>query len=139
MSDPRIDSLRNQIDRTNAALQRLRPMLDDLHVLAYDRQAARMAERVNGGDRSYALDTNGDMIAREHLRTLKSILSAACADIEQACFNTLAHMDQGHITPTTTRAANADDVKAALEAQQRRTARGEYTPSRGYPQPEPGT
>ncbi len=130
----RIDKLRNQFTATHGRLQLAEAEIEDLYVLAYDRPAAK-EQRVNGGERDYALDTHGDPRARQLLRDGASILDATMADISAWCDAVRAFMADGEIAarrkPFT---VTANETADAIAAQSRRRRRGEYTPRRTYPQ-----
>lgn len=132
----RIDTLRNRVNATIDLLKLLAAQLEDLHVLAYERNVARVEmERVQGGDRDYALDTHGDPRARDAFRALNTTTMSAAEWIATATHDALRLLTEGKPPTSGTRKATAVEVGHALVAQSRRVQRGEYTPYRGFPQP----
>lgn len=132
----RIDTTRNQIATTQALLTRALAEAEDLHVLAYERQAASEDIKVNGGKADYALDTHGDVRVREAYRAFIAQLTMNAAALEDAAHQLLAHLSRdtknGHRGP---RISLALQNALLLEAKARRAARGEYQPHQGLPQP----
>ena len=112
--------------------------LEDLHVLAYDRQAAAEAT-VRGGQRDWALDTHGNPHARTAYRQLAEATINACAQLAEASHNAIRILrdHQPGDTPRTRRLITTDELVTALAAQTRRqTNRTSYQAIPAVPQPE---
>lgn len=139
MSAPRIDTFRNVLDSVQTLLCELRPNIEDIHTLAYDRPKAEMQSRVAGGTRDYALDTHGDMRARtlyiEVAARLVGLGRAAEQDLKQ--LRRFLNQDGG---PPLRRDGSADvdavEFTQAAYARERRLARQEHHPHRLVAQPE---
>lgn len=135
---PRIDTTRNRVDATGKLLAKSLDDLEVLHVLAYNRHAARREAVVAGGDRDYALDNHGDPRARTAYRQLALATLDVC-DILAEASHGVAQMftdgadDQRRRGGTT---ITVVELATALEAKARRAARGEFTPRLVVPQPD---
>lgn len=136
---PRIDTVRNRITTAQQVLTTIHDELEDLHVLAYDRQVAAAEAPVRGGQRDWALDTHGDPRARAAYRQLAEATLNACAQLAEASHNAIRVLrdHQPGDTPRTRRLITTDELVTALAAQARRqTNRTSYQPARAIPQPE---
>jgi hypothetical protein len=127
MSAPRIDTFRRTMDAVVERLAELRPDIEDVHDLAYNRTKAAAYDRVNGGDRDYALDTHGDMIARDLYIDVAAQLVGLGRGVERAAKKLRAHLNQ---QSSAIRRDGSADVTAAeftqaRYAQARRIDRGE--------------
>lgn len=132
----RIDTARNRITGTTDRLNIIRNELADLHLLATDRAAAAERLHVHGGDQDYALDSHGDPRARAAYEHLAAVTLPICDLLDEAIRDALKVLRDGDSPrPRTRRTIDAAEHLEALTAQQRRRARGEYTPVPGYPQP----
>jgi hypothetical protein len=139
----RIDAFERDLDDLIELLTMVRKSARDLHTLAYDRKIAA-SERVSAsGPVHFYLDQNGDMKAREAMRHLMRATMSVVGQIEPAareCRRLLVAgdppMQNRSLGPRTITAA---EHLEAIRAQSRRVARGEYTPHRMWPQPEPGS
>lgn len=131
----RIDTIRNQIAATKLLLEKVEANLDDLHLIAYDRPAAREAERVSGGKIDYALDGHGSTVARDLLRRGMRLTDGSCANLAGWAHDCLSFLADGEQEARRTpQSVNAAEFIASLEAQARRTVRREGTHA-NYPQP----
>lgn len=132
---PRIDSMRNRLAATRQLMAMLEDELEDLHVLAYERQRLT-SERVRGGEPDYALDNHGDPRARSAYREIGTATVHALEVIADAHHTALQLLRSGERGRNPTRKVKAEELAAALETQARRAARGEYTPGRREAQPD---
>lgn len=135
---PRIDTMRNRLHATLQLLAMVGEELDDLHVLAYDRRAVADDDvKVAGGQRDYALDTNGDMQARDAYRNL-ALAQADMFDVAaEAAHDAVTVLRRGERTaPRGPRMIQAIELADAIAHQAKRAAAGEYTPFAREPQPE---
>jgi hypothetical protein len=132
----RIDTLRNRIAGTRQLLEMLAEELDDLHLLAYERPAAKDEAHVAGGSRDYALDTHGDPQCRAAYRRLGDVTADACARIDASITDALQLLRQGSPPTRTGRRLHLVELGEAIAAQTRRAARGDYTAVRRGPQPD---
>jgi hypothetical protein len=132
----RIDRVRNQIAAVRTLLDSAEEHLDDLHVLAYDRQTAVDRQRVAGGEPNYVLiDTHGDRRARDLLRDGMKLTDSTCANLAAWCYEIRTYLADGQLgSRRTPQMVSADEMIDALTAQRRRKERGEYVPKRTYPQ-----
>lgn len=132
----RIDTARDQLAATKALLDQALAELEDLYVLAYDRQVAADEAKVAGGSRDYALDTHGDFRVREQYRAFSDKVTDTCRDLAEAAHDVLRFMAEtkpaGRLGARTT---SALEHALLLEAQARRAQRGEYAPHRRVAQP----
>lgn len=139
----RIDAFERDLDDLIELLTMVRKSARDLHTLAYDRKVAA-SERVSAsGPMHFYLDEHGDMKAREAMRHLMRATKSVIGQIESAardCRRILIAgdppMQNRSLGPRTRTAA---EVLDAIRAQARRAERGEYTPHRVWPQPDPGS
>lgn len=134
----RVDTFRRQIHGTIEMLRLVEQQLDDLYLLAYDRPRAAEAQRVAGGTRDYALDTHGSTEARHLWRRAASTILDTTEDLVEVCHQVTTWLRTGD-RPTERRDRSADidltELAAALDAQQRRAGRDEYTPTPTEAQP----
>jgi hypothetical protein len=131
----RIDTARNRINATVAALQAALNNLEDLHTLAYERRRANLT--IRGTTVDWALDNHGDPAARHAYRLLANTAIGACEALTIATNEAQRVFNQGERQPRTRPAATPTEIADAIQAQARRQARGEYTPVRLQPQPLP--
>lgn len=131
----RIDTARNQIGATKALLDKALEEIEDLYVLAYDRQVAGDEVKVNGGDRDYCLDTHGDVRVRAAYKVFSDQVTDTCQVLAEAAHSALRRLSDafpgGRIGART---SSALEHALLLEAKARRTSRGEYQPVRRLPQ-----
>ncbi len=134
---PRIDTMRRRLQATIDLLMTVSEELEDLNVLAYDRRAAADDIKVSGGERDYALDTNGDPRARDAYRQL-SMAQADMFDIAaEATHDVLTVLRSGERSaPRGPRLIRALELAEAIGLQAKRAAAGDYTPVRRELQPE---
>lgn len=132
---PRIDTLRNRLAATRSLLAMVEDELGDLNVLAYDR--ARVArERVDGGERDWALDTHGDPRARDAYREIGLAAVHALEVLADSHHAALKLLRSGTLNGRSPRyMVNSEELAQVLEAQARRVARDEYTPTARETQP----
>lgn len=135
---PRIDTIHNRITAAVKVVAMAEEEIDDLHILAYERHTARRELAVAGGQPDYALDTNGDMRARDAYRQLGLATLDALEILEQAATDTIRVLRDGQRSQRRSRRMiNLEELAAAIEARARRAARDEdYTPVRREPQPD---
>ena len=135
---PRIDVVRRQLGLTVELLAQCLAEIDDLHAIAYERHAAGDGTRVHVSVTDWSLDRHGDPQARQAYRRLVGASMAASDPIANACRDAQAILRQGTRPGRAgKRIASVAEVLAALEAQARRQARGDYTPVRVERQPKP--
>lgn len=135
---PRIEQIRN---RANASVDLVRLVvthLDTLRDIAYDRtKAAQWRDRVKGGDRDFALDTNGDMEARRLYHQVAHELLDLLDDSTTICHDVATFMRDGKLHTGRRRTGadiTADELAVVLEVQRRRIANGESsTPAEEQP------
>jgi hypothetical protein len=134
----RIDTFRRQLAGTIGLLELVRSQLDDLHALAYDRPRAAAEAPVRGGTRDYALDTHGDARARDLWKTLALRVTDATEDLTVVLHDTAGYLSAGSSGARRDRTADAPagEIHAAIAAQARRRARGDYTPAATVAQPD---
>jgi hypothetical protein len=139
---PRIDTLRNRLAATRELLSMVERELEDLHVLAYERARAASDAKVNGGARDYALDTHGDVKAREAYHRLGDVIVGGpgvvgvCDLLAWAAHDMIRILNVGERTSRNpSQRVTALELAEAIEAQSNRIARGEYTPVRTEEQP----
>lgn len=130
MSTPRIDSTRNLIDDLVLLLAEFRAEVHDIHDLATNRPRAAEEAKVNGGSRDYALDTNGDQVARRLYITAVREIIHAMNPVSDAIKAVRSHLTAGVAPSTFDKSAVVPkhEVAAAVNAAQRRRLRGEYEP-----------
>lgn len=131
----RIDTARNQLAATRALLDLALTQMEDLHVLAYERQAASDDAKVAGGGHDYALDTHGDQRVRDAYRRFSDILHATTLDLAEAAHDVLRYLSAAGNASRGPRITSALEHALLLEAKARRVQRGEYQPARVMPQP----
>ena len=133
----RIDTLRNRVAGMTDLLAQVLAELEDIHVLAYERTRAADAQRVNGGQPDYALDTHGNPAARDAYRQLSDTIVRHCDELTIACHDALKQLRVGDSPiPGKRRTITAAELADALASRARRVARGEYEPIRRQPQPD---
>lgn len=136
---PRIDTLRNQLRRSRSLLDDASRVLEALHDLAYDRTIASERLGVTESEpEGYSLDSHGDPKARAAYAGLAREVDAACAQINGACRTALRNVERGDQAGENRRAPVSIDVVEhldALDAQARRTSRGEFNAGRTMTQP----
>lgn len=134
----RVDTFRSQVAAAAELLRLVGEHLDDLHVLAYDRPKAAEVQRVAGGSRDYALDTHGSAAARDLWREAAAAVIDTTEDLAEVCHRVLTWLRTGD-RPTERRDRSADvtlaELSAAIDAQKRRRARGDYSPVASEQQP----
>lgn len=137
---PRIDVARKALQETLDLLQQCAREIDDLHSLAYERKVGGDKVRVRSTVTDWALDTHGDPVARAAYRRLLGAVLATYQPVNAAARDVVRILREGDRPGRvlSTRTASAAEVAAAIAAQARRAARGEYTPVRTLPQPDPG-
>lgn len=142
MTAVRVDTLRNRIAGTIDLLGKAREEADDLHLLAYDRRTAADEAKVAGGSRDYALDTHGDLKAREAYKHLADAILSACGTLEDATtyvnkvLRAASDTDPVKLGP---RSTTAVELGEKIAAQARRIADDSYVPVRRMPQPSTST
>jgi hypothetical protein len=130
MSTPRIDSTRNAIDALILRLAEFRAEVHDIHDLATNRPRAAEQAKVNGGSRDYALDTHGDIEARDlYIAAVREVVHADAA-VSDAIGRIRSHLTAGGGSSGFDRSAVVPkhEVASAIAAAQRRRQRGEYEP-----------
>lgn len=132
----RIDTLRNSIAGARELLEMIHEELEDLHLLAYERQTAASEAKVSGGSHDYALDTHGDQYARDAYRALGRAVNGACIQLAEASTNALNILRTGNTPGRGQRHLRLAELGEAIAAQSRRSRRGDYTSIRRGPQPE---
>lgn len=135
MIAPRIDSTRNLIDDLILLLAEFRAEVHDIHDLAYNRKRAAEEARVAGGSRDFALDTHGDMRARDLYRDARWALDKAETPLKVSIDAIRSHVTQGAgiSAADRTKAATKAEVTAAIHAAERRAARSRLTPIESEP------
>ena len=133
----RIDTLRNTLAGTRRLLDMIGEEIEDLHVLAYDRQAARQEAKVSGGTADWALDTHGDQRARQAYRDLAEAVDQACVLLDDAIYDALNLLREGPSSMgRAPRRLRLVELGEAIASQVKRTRRGEYEPIRRGIQPD---
>lgn len=136
----RIDTLRNQLAATRDLLSMAENELEDLHVLAYDRQSAVNDQKVNAGRRAQGVDTHGDKRARDVYRSLGDVVYEVCQTLAIPAHDAIRTLREGAERSPRARGIQMTDLAWALAAQQRRIRRGDsYSPVRALPQPDQET
>lgn len=138
---PRIDTMRNQLRNARGLLDDAARVIEALHELAYDRQAA--SERLGvtlSEPEGYSLDSHGDPRARAAYAQLGREVDAAAGQIIGACREALRIVGAGDVKAEDERLVipvrvDPLDHLAAVDAQQRRNRRGEFDPGRTMTQP----
>lgn len=138
MSAPRIDTLRNVLDAVQQRLDEFRPEIEDLHEMAYNR--AKAAQEVPGRTSShdFALDTHGDMRARELYIDIAARLVGLGREVEKSAKAVRRYLnrDDGRIRRFNGTEISAEEFDQARNARRRRALRGERHPHRVVSQPE---
>lgn len=129
-SVPQVRTVRTRVAAAKELVGLVAERLETVHELAYDRTKAASAqqERVRGGARDYALDTNGDPRARELYRATALELVQLLEVLSIAAHELVTFTRSGEIDTVAGRRARAvapDEILAALAAAERRAARGE--------------
>jgi hypothetical protein len=124
--------LRRTLTRVAATAHLVATELEDLLVLGYE-QATTDAAKVSGGD-VIDLHGHGDQRARTALDGIRRHAAPLLEQLDNA-INLLHAAGPTDTTPRTRRQINRAELADALEAQERRKQRGEYTPTRIHPQP----
>lgn len=136
---PRIDTVRQQIAHAQHVLTLAEREIETLYLLAYERPTASDPARVSGGTPDWALDWNGDMVARAALRTLMTHTTKAAKTITtgaQDAISAVRDRTPDHVDNSRHRARiSVVEFLEVLNAAEDRRARGEYTPHRLAPQP----
>lgn len=137
---PRIDVARRAMAETADLLRQCIAEIDDLHAMAYERRVGGERVNVRVSVTDWALDRQGDPVARAAYRRLLGAVLATYAPVNAAARDAVGILRQGDrpARVMSARTASAAEVLAAIEAQARRASRGEYTPHRVYAQPDPG-
>lgn len=138
MTSPRdVERLRWQLTLGGEAATRLCQHLEDLHSLAWEKHVGDF-EHVNGGAEHPGVETVGDQQAR----TLWARLCATAIDLDTLVplERAIANYFTAGPSPEPSRGAivSKGEFGAAVRAQRRRTAAGEYTPVRIEQQPDYG-
>lgn len=136
---PRIEVIHRRLKAAIAMLELVGTHLDTLRDLAYDRSKAAERVRVRGGDPDYALDTNGDPRARELYQQAAWEILDLIEDGTVVAHDLVKWMSTGEQAPRRRTAVDAspEDIVIAIEAQDRRLARGEGTPpTEAQPKPK---
>jgi len=122
-----IEHLRYEVDAAIELLTMVRPHLDDLHTLAYNRhRAASQDVKVSGGSHDYALDTHGDTQARDllnHLSTeTKELITGVAKVIREAkVYLTRSDVQRVHRRDGSADATLDEILQALRHARHRRT------------------
>lgn len=135
----RIDVLTRRLEGSVALLQLVSEHITDLHDLAYNRPRAT-AEKVHGGSRDYALDSHGDMRARDLYQSIASDLVDLIETVATSSHDALKYLRAGGLPATRrdrTADATADEVLLALAAKRRREQQGTPSPKTTAPQTVP--
>lgn len=138
MSAPRIDTFRNLSLHIVDLLGELGPDIEDVHDLAYNRNRAAGEAKVAGGSRDYALDSHGDMIARELYIDVAAQLVGLGRGAEKALRKLRKHLNREDTALRRDESANvsAAEFDQARYAQARRNLRGERSPHAHFAQPD---
>ncbi len=127
------DDLRRVLTRLVAAGHLVTTELDTLELLAYGASSAGSEAKVAGGD-VVDLHTVGDQRAR----TALAVIERHVGPLLEGFDNALALVHTGGAdgpAPRTRKQISRKEHGDALDAQDRRKDRGEYTPRRIHPQP----
>ncbi len=129
--------------------QMLAKILPDLHVLAYEQQNTSDEPAVRTSRSTWYLDEQGQDAAKVALRALMAERgnagAKALAGVLAEHLERVQSLFRGPGADMTLRGTLLGDERGngaqrelieALKAQERRTARGEYTPARSEPQPK---
>jgi hypothetical protein len=133
----RIDAFERELDDLIELLQFAKANVRDLHTLAYDRKVAA-SERVSGsGPANFYLDSHGDLRARRAMWVMMDALTKGADALTTAALDAKQILTEGQPPRRGTITIKATEHAEALAARARRVARGEYTPHRNWPQPQP--
>lgn len=134
--------MRNRLAATRELLSLAERELEDLHILAYERARAASDAKVSGGTRDYALDTHGDVKAREAYTRLGDVIVGGpgvvgvCDLLAGAAHDMIRILRVGESNSRSPSIrVSALELAEALEAQAARIAQGMYTPVRKEHQP----
>lgn len=139
MSAPRIDTFRNTLDAVSELIAELRPDIEDVYELAHNRPKAAAEARVSGGSRDYALDTHGDMHARELYTKVAAEMVGLARGAEKSMRALRRYLNRDDGRPLRLDGSadvSAEEFAQARYARQRRTSRGEHHPHVVVAQPE---
>ena len=126
------DDLRRVLTRLVAAGHLVATELDTLELLAYG-AASGSEQKVAGGD---VVDLHG--VGDQRARTALAVIERHVGPLLAGFDNALALVHTGGPdgpAPRTRQQISRSEHSDALDAQERRKARGEYTPTRIHPQP----
>ena len=126
--------LQRTLTRLAATAHLVAAELDDLLVLAYENTAGGERVAVAGGD-VIDLHSVGDQTARTALAGIDKHVGPLMNHLDNAI--RLLHATGPQETPRTRKNISKAEHQDALDAQERRRGRGEYTPHRIVPQPTP--
>jgi len=129
------DDLRRLMTRLAASAHLVSVELDDLLVLAYENTGAGDRVQVSGGD-IVDLHAVGDQRARNALDGINRHAAPLLQHLDNA-IRLLHATGPQDPAPRTRQKVSKTEHQEALDAQERRRARGEYTPIRVVPQPKP--
>jgi len=126
------DDLRHDLTRLAAAAHLVASQLADLQALAYD-AAVNDRPRVSGGE---VIDLH--VVGDDRARTALAAIDAKTGPLLEHLTNAirLLHAGTDEPAPRTRRQVTKAEHIDALQAQERRRRRGEYTPTRTQPQPK---
>ena len=108
--------------------------LEDLLTLAYEKSSAVQEERVSGGSIVVDLHSVGDPRARTVLSGLEKYSPLLIEHLDNA-LNLLHAKGPLEKIPRTRKQISKTEHEHALQMQEKRKARGEYTPVKNEPQP----
>ena len=128
------DGLRQTLTRLAASAHLVASEIDDLLVLAYENTGSGEHVQVAGGN---VADPHA--VGDQRARTALSGIARHAAPLQEYLDNAirLLHATGPNDAPRTRKQITKGEHAEALEAQQRRKNRGEYTPVRVVPQPKP--
>lgn len=140
MSAPRIDTFRRTLDAVVQRLEEIRPEIEDIHDLAYNRARAQY-EKVSGGDPTAVgidLDNHGDKRARDLYTNVAARLVGLGRALEDDLKALRRHLNQQEDRPRRYNGSvvTAAEFDGALHAKGQRQDRGERSPHRVVAQPE---
>lgn len=126
---PQVRTVRNQVKATSSLLEFVGERLDVVYDLAYDRGKAAERLAVRGGDRDYALDTNGDPKARELYKAVSVDLANMLEVLTISAHEMASWLKDGEVDfrRRSGRTLTADEVLEVRAAGARRAERGEGT------------
>lgn len=139
----RIDAFRRDMTELRDLIDMILASAEDLHVLAYDRKVAAAEHVSASGPVHFYLDQHGDLRARQAMKDLMRAMPGAFEAVDRAARKAKAILTEGAPPKRNRecgpRTASTAEVFDALAARSRRAARGEYTSTRLWPQPEAET